>query len=161
MRKSLQPTLNPSSGKYPPTRRPKSLNPLWLHSFIVFLKSSFPRDFSSGSHQAGSPGDEVLGNKLVSKFKDYGMKFWTDEHFVKVQDPPLSGYNRIVFKNGNEERPTGFLSYSACGTVTVRSLLNSDLPVYSKFSPGLTRLCFFSCSRGPSSTAIMVRKVTS
>lgn len=57
---------------------------------------------------------------------------------MKVQDPPLSGYNRVVFKNGNEERPTGFLSYSACGTVMVRNLQNSDLPLCSELSPGLT-----------------------
>lgn len=57
------------------------------------------------------------------------MKSWTDEHFVKVQDPPVSGYNKIVFKNGKEERPSGFLSYSACGTVSVRSLLPSHPPV--------------------------------
>ncbi|XP_042070236.1 transferrin receptor 1a [Haplochromis burtoni] len=71
---------------------------------------------TSSNHRAGSPGDEDLGNKVITKFKEYGMKTWTDEHFVKVQDPPASGYNRIVFKNGSEERPTGFLSYSASGT---------------------------------------------
>lgn len=59
---------------------------------------------------------------------------------MKVQDPPLSGYNRIVFRDGNEERPTGFLSYSARGTVTVRNLQNSDLPVCSELNPGLTGL---------------------
>lgn len=57
------------------------------------------------------------------------MKSWTDEHYVKVQDPPRSGSNRVVFRNGNEERPTGFLSYSACGTATVRNLPASRLPV--------------------------------
>ncbi|XP_063317370.1 transferrin receptor protein 1-like isoform X2 [Pelmatolapia mariae] len=71
---------------------------------------------SSSNHRAGSPGDEDLGNKVLKKFKEYGMKTWTDEYFVKVQDPPASGYNRIVFKNRPEERPTGFLSYSASGT---------------------------------------------
>ncbi|KAL3988137.1 glutamate dehydrogenase (NAD(P)+) [Sarotherodon galilaeus] len=71
---------------------------------------------SSSNHRAGSPGDEDLGNKVLKKFKEYGMKTWTDEYFVKVQDLPASGYNRIVFKNGPEERPTGFLSYSAIGT---------------------------------------------
>ncbi|XP_030607288.1 transferrin receptor protein 1-like [Archocentrus centrarchus] len=75
-------------------------------------------DFTSSSHQAGSPGDENLGNKVLKKFKEYGMNTWTEEHFVKVQDPPASGYNRIVFKNGSEERPRGFLSYSAQGTAT-------------------------------------------
>lgn len=38
---------------------------------------------------------------------------------MKVQEPPASGSNRVVF-GGVEERPRGFLSYSACGTVKVR-----------------------------------------
>ncbi|KAI3375219.1 hypothetical protein L3Q82_021726, partial [Scortum barcoo] len=74
-------------------------------------------EFSIDNHQAGSPGDEVLANKVLKKFKDCGMNTWTDEHFVKVQDPPATGYNRIVFK-GKEEHPVGFLSYSGNGTVT-------------------------------------------
>ncbi|XP_022049166.2 transferrin receptor protein 1 isoform X1 [Acanthochromis polyacanthus] len=73
-------------------------------------------DFSSTDHQAGSPGDESLANKVLYRFKEYGMKSWTDEHFVKVQDAPASGYNRFVFKNNQEERPSGFLSYSSTGT---------------------------------------------
>ncbi|KAG7227304.1 hypothetical protein INR49_000308, partial [Caranx melampygus] len=75
-------------------------------------------DFTSGNHRAGSFGDEVLANKVNNRFKEYGMNTWTDEHFVRVQDPPASGSNRVVFKNGLEDRPTGFLSYSANGTVT-------------------------------------------
>lgn len=47
------------------------------------------------------------------------MKVWTDEHFIKVHDPPADGYNRIVFKNMSEERPKGFLSYSSIGSVEV------------------------------------------
>ncbi|KAM6920595.1 transferrin receptor protein 1-like [Lycodopsis pacificus] len=74
-------------------------------------------EFSSVNHRAGSPGDESLANKVLNKFKEYGMKTWTDEHFVKVKDPPASGSNRFVFKNGRDERPEGFLSYSANGTV--------------------------------------------
>ncbi|KAK2822047.1 hypothetical protein Q5P01_022112 [Channa striata] len=74
------------------------------------------REFSHADHRAGSSGDESLGNRVLAKFKEGGMKTWTDEHFVKVQDPPASG-NRIVFKN-KEYRPGGFLSYSATGTVT-------------------------------------------
>ncbi|GAA6222464.1 transferrin receptor protein 1-like [Lates japonicus] len=74
-------------------------------------------EFASNSHRAGSPGDEALGNKVLKKFKEYGMNTWTDEHFVKVQDPPVSGYNKFVF-NGTEQRPNGFLSYSATGTRT-------------------------------------------
>ncbi|XP_074506637.1 transferrin receptor protein 1-like [Sebastes fasciatus] len=75
-------------------------------------------EFSSANHRAGSPGDEALANKVIQKFKEYGMKSWTDEHFVKVDDPPASGSNSFVFKSGREERPEGFLSYSANGTVT-------------------------------------------
>ncbi|KAG8013948.1 Transferrin receptor protein 1 [Nibea albiflora] len=75
-------------------------------------------EFSTANHRAGSPGDESLGNKVLTRFIEYDMKTWTDEHFVKVQDPPASGYNKFVFKNGNEERPDGFLSYSANGNVT-------------------------------------------
>lgn len=52
------------------------------------------------------------------RFKGYGMTTWNDDHFVKVQDAPASGSNRIVFKN-HEERPRGFLSYSANTTVNV------------------------------------------
>ncbi|XP_008293079.1 transferrin receptor protein 1 [Stegastes partitus] len=75
-------------------------------------------DFSSTEHRAGSAGDEGLGNKVLNRFKEYGMKTWTDEHFVKVQDPPTSGSNKFVFKNNPEERPSGFLSYSATGKTT-------------------------------------------
>ncbi|XP_068427212.1 transferrin receptor 1a [Clinocottus analis] len=75
-------------------------------------------EFSSTSHRAGSPGDESLANKVINKFREYGMTSWTDEHFVKVQDPPASGANRLVFKNGKVESPEGFLSYSANGSVT-------------------------------------------
>ncbi|XP_023277625.1 transferrin receptor protein 1-like [Seriola lalandi dorsalis] len=75
-------------------------------------------EFTSNSHQAGSLGDEDLAIKVIKRFKEYGMNTWTDEHFVKVQDPPASGSNRVVFKDGKEERPNGFLSYSANGTVT-------------------------------------------
>ncbi|KAM6989589.1 transferrin receptor protein 1-like [Tautogolabrus adspersus] len=75
-------------------------------------------EFSSTSHRAGSQGDEVLGNKVLNKFNEYGMKTWTDDHFVKVQDPPASGFNRFVFKNGTAQNLEGFLSYSATGKAT-------------------------------------------
>ncbi|TDH06268.1 hypothetical protein EPR50_G00129280 [Perca flavescens] len=80
------------------------------------------REFSSSNHRAGSPDDDALANKVMKKFKEYGMKSWTDEHFVKVQDPPASGSNRVVFKNGSAMRPEGFLSYSATGEVTGAAL---------------------------------------
>uniref|UniRef100_A0A3P9KPP3 Transferrin receptor protein 1 n=1 Tax=Oryzias latipes TaxID=8090 RepID=A0A3P9KPP3_ORYLA len=75
-------------------------------------------DFSKDDHRAGSPGDEELGNKVMDYFNLFGMTTWTDEHFIKVHDPPASGFNRILFKDGTEERPKGFLSYSATGSVT-------------------------------------------
>uniref|UniRef100_A0A8C7YST1 Transferrin receptor protein 1 n=1 Tax=Oryzias sinensis TaxID=183150 RepID=A0A8C7YST1_9TELE len=73
---------------------------------------------SCNDHRAGSPGDEELGNKVMDYFNLFGMTTWTDEHFIKVHDPPASGFNRILFKDGTEERPKGFLSYSATGSVT-------------------------------------------
>ncbi|XP_035993854.1 transferrin receptor protein 1 [Fundulus heteroclitus] len=75
-------------------------------------------EFSQVSHRAGSPEDESLGNKVLQRFKGYGMNTWTDEHFIKVQDPPSSGSNRVVFKNTLQEFPKGFLSYSNTGSVT-------------------------------------------
>ncbi|XP_019733435.1 transferrin receptor 1a [Hippocampus comes] len=73
------------------------------------------RELSSDSHRAGSPGDDALADKVIKKFQEYGLKTWTDEHFIKVQDRPLSGSNKVIFKDGKEERPEGFLSYSANG----------------------------------------------
>lgn len=69
---------------------------------------------ASTSHRAGSPGDDNLGEKVLKKFKEYGLSTWTDEHFVKVQDLP--GTNRVSF-NGENVDLEGFLSYSATGTV--------------------------------------------
>uniref|UniRef100_A0A3B5LH61 Transferrin receptor protein 1 n=1 Tax=Xiphophorus couchianus TaxID=32473 RepID=A0A3B5LH61_9TELE len=74
-------------------------------------------EFSHSNHRAGSSQDESLANRVLQRFKDYGMKAWTDEHFIKVHDPPAAGYNTFVFKNASEERPRGFLSYSAVGSV--------------------------------------------
>ncbi|XP_068196117.1 transferrin receptor protein 1-like isoform X2 [Antennarius striatus] len=76
------------------------------------------RDFSSDAHQAGSPGDESLANRVMDLFSGLGMKTWTDQHFVKVQDPPASGSNKIRFRDQSEERLEGFLSYSGTGTVS-------------------------------------------
>ncbi|XP_040027826.2 transferrin receptor 1a [Gasterosteus aculeatus] len=75
------------------------------------------REFSVVNHKAGSKGDESLANKVLGKFKGYGMNTWTDEHFIKVQDAPAAGANRFVFK-GSAEYSKGFLSYSANGTAT-------------------------------------------
>lgn len=92
----------------------------FLFRFLFF----FPSEFASDSHQAGSAGDQALADRVFRKFKEYSMKCWADEHFVKVQDPPASGFNKLIFKNGNEERLDGFLSYSATGTVKVINMLN-------------------------------------
>lgn len=155
LKKSMQATLNLSSGKYKPHTLPieSAVRQCWLlskmtiwenifiwirilkvshcflFSFFPFHFSScfispFPSEFTLGSHRAGTAGDETLANKVFNKFKDYDMNTWTDEHFVKVQDPPASGFNKFVFKNGNEERLDGFLSYSAIGKVTVMNNLN-------------------------------------
>lgn len=75
---------------------------------------------------AASPSAEELGIKVYQKFKESGMKTWTDEHYVKVQDGPVSGSNRIVFKNLPAEYPKGFLSYSATGSVNVSNELNNE-----------------------------------
>ncbi|XP_031149043.1 transferrin receptor 1a isoform X1 [Sander lucioperca] len=101
------------------------------------------REFSSANHRAGSPDDDALANKVIKKFKEYGMKSWTDEHFVKVQDCPASGSNRVVFKNGSAMRPEGFLSYSATGEVTGAALYayygqDSDLMLLRDKSINLT-----------------------
>lgn len=78
--------------------------------------------FASASHQAGSPGDDNLGNRVLKKFKEYGLSTWTDEHFVKVQALPSS--NKVTF-NGETADLKGFLSYSATGTVTGAALYAS------------------------------------
>lgn len=76
-------------------------------------------EFTSGSHRAGSVGDQALVNKIQKSFITYGLTTWNDKHFVKVQDPPALGYNKFVFKNASkEERPRSFLSYSASKNVT-------------------------------------------
>jgi len=77
-----------------------------------------PSDFASDEHQAGTPGDDALANKVLGRFKDYGMEPWTDEHYVKVQELPATKTNRVTFKNVSETL-TGFLSYSGTGSVTV------------------------------------------
>ncbi|XP_074545279.1 transferrin receptor protein 1-like [Halichoeres trimaculatus] len=73
-------------------------------------------EFSSTNHRAGTKGDEDLGDKIHNKFEEYNMKAWTDEHFVKVQDPPTKA-NSYTFKNRTEQLD-GFLSYSLTGTQT-------------------------------------------
>ena len=78
-------------------------------------------DLASASHRAGSPGDDLLANKVLSRFKAYSMQPWTDEHFVKVQEPNAHKPNQITF-NGTTHSQAGFLSYSATGDVSVSAL---------------------------------------
>uniref|UniRef100_A0A8B9H3D1 Transferrin receptor protein 1 n=1 Tax=Astyanax mexicanus TaxID=7994 RepID=A0A8B9H3D1_ASTMX len=85
-------------------------------------------EFSFADHQAGSAGDEALANKLMRKFRDYNMNPWTDEHFVRVQDPPSSGSNKITFRDQSFSE-SGFLSYSGTGSVQVLD----QLEVYKLF----------------------------
>ncbi|CAB1317912.1 unnamed protein product, partial [Coregonus sp. 'balchen'] len=73
-------------------------------------------EFASGSHQAGSAGDELLANKVLKRFKDYDMYTWTDEHYVKLVDPPASGSNRVTFKGSDLGTLRGYLAYSKTGT---------------------------------------------
>ncbi|CAL8325006.1 unnamed protein product [Arctogadus glacialis] len=74
-------------------------------------------ELGSASHRAGSPGDKALATKVLSRFKAYSMHPWTDEHFVRVQEPDARKPNQVTFK-GKPETQSGFLSYSATGNVT-------------------------------------------
>lgn len=93
------------------------------HSYFILPARS---EFTSGSHRAGSGGDQALANKIQKKLNAYGLTTWNDEHFVKVQDPPV-GYNKFVFKNASKgEYPRSFLSYSASKNVTVMKKLHFE-----------------------------------
>nr|AIU36287.1 transferrin receptor [Megalobrama amblycephala] len=74
------------------------------------------KEFSSASHQAGSSGDEALANKIMGKFKTFGMTPWTDEHYVKVHEPAVSK-NRVLFRGNVVGTTEGYLAYSAATTV--------------------------------------------
>lgn len=74
------------------------------------------KEFSSASHQAGSAGDEALANNIMGKFKTFGMKTWTDEHYVKVHEPGSSN-NRVLFRGNIVGTTEGYLAYSALKTV--------------------------------------------
>lgn len=75
-------------------------------------------EFSSISHQAGSPGDETLGRKVWEKFTDYDMAPWTDSHSVKIHVRPTKGTNTVMFCNKTFSEP-GYLAYSPTGTAQV------------------------------------------
>lgn len=46
------------------------------------------------------------------------MEPWIDTHFVKVQDLPKSGSNKVTFRGRTFSEP-GFLSYSAAQSAEV------------------------------------------
>uniref|UniRef100_A0A8C1DBD2 Transferrin receptor protein 1 n=1 Tax=Cyprinus carpio carpio TaxID=630221 RepID=A0A8C1DBD2_CYPCA len=69
----------------------------------------------SASHQAGSTGDEALANKIMGKFKTFGMSTWTDEHYVKIHEPGSSN-NRVLFRGNVVETTEGYLAYSRTGS---------------------------------------------
>ncbi|XP_029480117.1 transferrin receptor protein 1-like [Oncorhynchus nerka] len=73
-------------------------------------------EFASESHQAGSAGDTVLAKKVLGRFKEYGMYTWTDDHYVKLVDPPASGSNKVTFKGSDLGALRGYLAYSKTGT---------------------------------------------
>lgn len=80
------------------------------------------------SHRAGSVGDKALANKIQRRFNEYGLTTWTDEHFVKVQEAPASGYNKFTFKDAvEEEHPQSFLSYSASKRLMVMKKMLSQI----------------------------------
>uniref|UniRef100_A0A673JSC6 Transferrin receptor protein 1 n=1 Tax=Sinocyclocheilus rhinocerous TaxID=307959 RepID=A0A673JSC6_9TELE len=73
------------------------------------------KEFSSASHQAGSTGDEALANKIMGKFKTFGMSTWTDEHYVNVHEPGSSN-NQVLFRGNVVGTTEGYLAYSALKT---------------------------------------------
>uniref|UniRef100_A0AAV2JUZ5 Transferrin receptor protein 1 n=1 Tax=Knipowitschia caucasica TaxID=637954 RepID=A0AAV2JUZ5_KNICA len=97
----------------PPVMNWDSVKKLYAEKLLKGNFDATFNSFASPSHQAGSPGDENLGNRIIRKFKEYGLSTWTDEHFVKVQELPKT--NKVTF-NGESVNLEGFLSYSAPGT---------------------------------------------
>lgn len=107
-------TIEQEETRDPPVMNWASVKKLYADKLKMTNFDATFNEFTIRSHQAGSPGDDYLGNKVLRKFKEYGLSTWTDEHFVKVQT--LSGANRVTF-NGDTVDLNGFLSYSGTGTV--------------------------------------------
>ncbi|KAL0966858.1 hypothetical protein UPYG_G00301050 [Umbra pygmaea] len=72
--------------------------------------------FASENHRAGSPGDEMLGSKVLNNFTSYRMSTWKDEHYVKLVDLPASSPNTVTYKGTDLGSLKGFLAYSKTGT---------------------------------------------
>ncbi|KAJ8396784.1 hypothetical protein AAFF_G00013830 [Aldrovandia affinis] len=85
-------------------------NKLTAERFEVMLS-----ELTLDSHEAGSDGDQHLGNKVNDAFQTYGMNTWIDEHFVKVQTLPSSSSNKVMFGGDEIGVTKGYLSYSAKG----------------------------------------------
>uniref|UniRef100_A0A672NX80 Transferrin receptor protein 1 n=1 Tax=Sinocyclocheilus grahami TaxID=75366 RepID=A0A672NX80_SINGR len=98
-------------------RSPKTVSGIQIKDDL-FCLSIFPpcREFSSASHQAGSTGDEALANKIMGKFKTFGMSTWTDEHYVNIHEPGSSN-NQVLFRGNVVGTTEGYLAYSAIKTV--------------------------------------------
>lgn len=88
------------------------------------------------------------------------MKPWTDEHYVKVHDPPASG-NRFIFKGQAEQRPQGILAYSGTGNVTVIHEPKWLEKVFDMKSNATIYFPFSSYRRAPFCTPPTARKTSS
>lgn len=85
------------------------------------LPSDFPQklsEFAKDEHQAGSANDEALATKIMNIFKDLEMTPWYDEHYVQLQVPSSGNPNKVFFDSEEIGQPTGYLAYSATGTVS-------------------------------------------
>ncbi|XP_062832980.1 transferrin receptor protein 1 [Anolis carolinensis] len=86
------------------------------------------RKVFSTSHEAGSPGDEVLAGEIHSLFEAYRLdKVWNDEHYVRLQAPGKSP-NVVSLEGPNEavETPKAYVAYSESAEV-------SGKPVYANY----------------------------
>ncbi|XP_069552525.1 transferrin receptor 1b [Brachyistius frenatus] len=77
------------------------------------------RDFDRPGRSAGSAEDMNIANAVFENFKKLEMSPWTDIHYVQLQTPDSQHPNRVQFGSDVFE-PSGFLAYSATGTVQGR-----------------------------------------
>ncbi|XP_045890170.1 transferrin receptor 1b [Micropterus dolomieu] len=73
-------------------------------------------DFDLPRRLAGSEEDLSLANRIFDEFKKMEMDPWTDSHYVQLQQPDSNRPNRVLF-GSDVFKPTGYLAYSAPGTV--------------------------------------------
>uniref|UniRef100_A0A8B9L1Q3 Transferrin receptor 1b n=1 Tax=Astyanax mexicanus TaxID=7994 RepID=A0A8B9L1Q3_ASTMX len=74
-------------------------------------------EFAMDKHEAGSANDEGLATKILNIFKGLEMTPWYDEHYVQLQVPSSGNRNKVFFDSEAIGQPTGYLAYSATGTV--------------------------------------------